>query len=503
MSSDAVNTAPSERENVALLYKAVFMALVFAFALLYRVGTSDFVSASGVGLFMLLGAVIGLMVLGVRESRHQPFSSFSIAAILWMLGYVYRGVVISTTTGSLDHYWGTPEAHLTEAAVLAILAYLFFVIGYRSRVGPALARWVPYLAFPSWSKTSDSKLLFKLYLLYSAGWVGRLLQFSYGIFHRQQETLLDISLKSWVNMIAQMAIFSIWAIMAVKARRGDRFVTFIPWFIVEFIYGLVEGGRTTMGRAVLIYWFAKSLYGKRPIKWINVILVLSISFIGVFPFFSVIRTSYYKTTDEHGRQGVNTALTSVQRWDETFEASDFSALQRGIYLRFAYIDPLLVVIDRVPSMYPFQNGDTFVWHSIAAPVPRVFWRNKPVFDAGRQWAILFGDDPNKEDLGSYGYVGTIGEAFFNFGYYGVFVLLLIGIWVRLHWSRYQRYKGVDPVSAIRVPYLWVTASPVVHLSGLFGGFWRGFFDMYFFTILIFGIPRVVTHRSGLLKPDED
>ena len=492
----------AEGEKIALLYKILFLSAFLSLVLLYRVAVSEQVNPVAMPLFLVLGVLIGIAVIAIPEARLQPFSAFSYAAILWLVGYVYRGVVLSTTPGAMANVWGTPEDHLVPAAWLSILGFVCFFLGYRSRVGPALGRWMPFVTFPSWTKMPTSKLMLKLYILYGVGWLGRLLLFSVGIFHRQQEILVDISLRSWISMLAQMAIFSVWAIMAIKNQRGDRLVTFLPWFFVEFIHGLIEGGRTVMARGVLIYFFTRSLYGPKAIKWSNVILVIALSFITVFPMLSMIRHSYYRTQDAQGRQGVDTAIDSVKRWDEEYRDSEFSTLQSGIYMRFAYIDPLLVVLDRVPSLYPFQQGATFLVHSFIAPIPRLFWKNKPMFNSGRKWSILFADDPNETEIGTYTYIGTISEAYFNYGYMGVLLLFVIGVWLRLHWSRYITYKQVDPVSVVRIPFLVSLTSPVAHLTSLFSGIWRQTFDMYFYTVLIFGIPRIVSRRSSMLKPKE-
>ena len=489
----------TERQNAALLYKILFVALFISLAVLYRVTTSDEVHTAGFSLFLLLGILVAASVVMLKEPRGQPFCAFSIAAILWVLGFVFRGIVLSTSGGGLDRFWGAPEEHLVEAAVLCILGFLFFFLGYRSRIGPMVASWIPYVAFPNWEKMPHGKLLFKLYLFYAIGWGGRVLLFSIGVFHRQQELSADVTFRSWANMIAQMSIFSVWALMAIKNEKGHRFVSFIPLVVIEFLYGLIEGGRTTMVQTLVIYLFTRSLYGRRPVKWINILLVLTISFISIFPLLSMIRNSYYRATDEEGKQGVDTAIRAISRWDDTYSTGGLSVLQEGIFRRFAYIDPLLVVLDRVPSLYPFQHGDTFISQSLYTPIPRLFWKDKPIHDTGRRWAIMFGDDPSEAAIGTHGHIGIVAEAFFNFGYWGLVLLFFTGAWVRMHWTRYTTYKSVDPASALRIPYLWGISSPVIPMVVVCAGFWRSFFDMYFFTVLMFGIPKIVRHDSGYLR----
>ncbi len=491
-----------EREKTALLYKIIFLTVMMSFLLLYRVASSEYVDPVGLPLFLVLAVLIGVAVIAIPEARTQPFSAFSYSAILWLMGYVYRGVVVSTEQGGVVTYWGTPEDHLVEGAWLCILGYFCFFIGYRSRIGPAIGRFWPYVAFPSWQTLTPGKLMFKLYIFYGIGWLGRLLLFSVGIFHRQQEILVDISMRTWFNMLAQMAIYSIWAIFAIKNSKSHRFVTFLPWFIIEFVYGMIEGSRTVMVMAALIYFFTRRLYGPRAFKWSNVILLRSISYLTIFPALSFVRQTYYKAQDQSGQQGVDTAIDSVGRWGEEAGETRFSDLQQGIALRFAYLDNLLIVLDRVPSVYPYQHGDTFVSNVIFAPVPRIFWKNKPVFNSGRRWAILFHDDRNEGEIGTYTSIGIIAEAFFNFGHVGVLMMFIIGVWLRIHWTRFTKYKGVDPVSPVRLPFIMTLTSPVLHITSVFSGIWRATFDVYFFIILLFGVPRIVTWRSKMLNRDE-
>lgn len=490
----------NERDKTALLYKILFLTCFLSLVLLYRVAVSENVDPVALPLFLVLGLLVGGAVIVLPEARRQPFSAFSYAAILWLAGYVYRGVVLSTALDSMVTVWGSPEEHLVPAAWLVILGFSCFFLGYRSRIGPALGNWIPMVVFKSWTEMPTAKLMLKLYILYGVGWLGRMLLFSVGIFHRQQEILVDVSLRAWFNMLALMAMFGVWAIMAIKNARGDRFITFVPWFFIEFVNGLIEGSRTVMARAFVIYFFTRSLYGPRATKWSNMILVISISFITLFPVLSFIRQSYYKTQDIQGKQGVDTALDSVNRWGQDYQDTEFSDLQQGIFLRFAYLDPLLIVLDRVPSMYRYQHGSTFLQNIIFAPVPRIFWKDKPIFNSGRKWSILFADDHNETDIGTYTYIGTVAESYFNFGHLGVLVMFVIGVWLRLHWSRYSTYKPVDPVSAVRIPFVMGLTSPVSHITGLFSGVWRHTFDMYFFTILIFGLPRIVSRSSKMLKP---
>ncbi len=444
-------------------------------------------SPSALLLFLALGVLIVAAIQDIPEARSQPLSAFSHACLLWLVGFVYRGVSLSISGATYHHLWGDPASRLPAAALLCIAGFGLLWFGYRSDLPGRVARAVPFVVFPRASRMTMPELMRMMYILYAVGWLGRLMLFKLGAFHgRYSVADSAVQYLSWIRMVANFSELSLWGLMALKHSRRDALTTFVPWFIIEFLYGLVDGGRTKMVMGIYIYFFTKSLYSARPISWRNLVGVAALGMLLVFPILTIFRFSYHQVTREED-PGLASAFQATDRWAENYEIASFGNLQSGIAIRFGHLDPMLTVLDRVPSSYSFQRGETFVPYTLTALIPRVIWKDKPLFDMGRTTSQLFFDI---DDGATSTSLGTLADTYYNFGIFGLPLMVLIGAWLRFHWERYCVYRTLEPISSLRIPILLQLASPMLPLVAITAGFQRTFFDLYVYYIIVFGLPRL-------------
>ncbi len=443
-------------------------------------------------LFTLLGLAIVLAVRVTPEARSQPFSAFSMACLLWFVGFSYRGIQLSITGAVNPRLWGDPASQLPLAGLLSIAGFLAFWLGYWSNLGKRLCRALPFVVFPRVSAISARRLETRLYLLYGAGWLGRVVLFGLGMYHGQSGASdAAVVYLSWIKMVANFAHLSLWGVLALKNSRQDPLVTFLPWFAIEILYGMIYGGRSALGMGFFVFFATRSLYAIRPVRWHVLLGIIVVSMLFVVPFLTIVRYSYYQATAESGTAGLATAIDATDYWEEAYESTSLENLRDGAEARFGYLDPLLTVLDRVPDDYPFQRGETFIPYTLTALIPRVLWRDKPLFNMGQETTRLFFDHESGDTSTS---LGTLGDSYYNFGLFGLVLMVPVGTWLRFHWERYCVYRTLEPISATRIPFLYHIASPMLPLVSITAGFPRAFIDLYVYFFLVLGIPKLVRWR---------
>jgi hypothetical protein len=81
------------------------------------------------------------------------------------------------------------------------------------------------------------------------------------------------------------------------------------------------------------------------------------------------------------------------------------------------------VLDVTPADVPFQGGQTYAFVAVTL-VPRFLWPDKPsVNDANRFYQRAYGLTAERQLAGVSIAVGVLGEAFINFGWPGVIVMM--------------------------------------------------------------------------------
>ena len=78
-----------------------------------------------------------------------------------------------------------------------------------------------------------------------------------------------------------------------------------------------------------------------------------------------------------------------------------------------------------PSVIPYQNGETYSYFLVAF-IPRVLWPNKPTTGtANAFYAVTYGITTEEGAKTTTFGVSLLGEAFINFGWYGVVLIMLL------------------------------------------------------------------------------
>jgi len=108
---------------------------------------------------------------------------------------------------------------------------------------------------------------------------------------------------------------------------------------------------------------------------------------------------------------------------------------------FLGVGKTAAIIDKVPYSYDHTYGETyFLW--LVAPIPRSLWPNKPVVRIGGVLGEAIFGIVGKSGIPP----GAIGEAYLNFGWLGIpLILFAIGVILKVFYNRYGRtaYRNMN------------------------------------------------------------
>ncbi len=116
-------------------------------------------------------------------------------------------------------------------------------------------------------------------------------------------------------------------------------------------------------------------------------------------------------------------------WQETLtgtrELSEATSTATG---RADFIHQVAYIHSMTPSVVPYQFGRTYSFFAVAL-IPRIIWPDKPVAgNANGFYAVTYGVTTEEGAKNSTFGVSILGEAFINFGWFGIiFIMLLQGI----------------------------------------------------------------------------
>jgi len=462
---------------------AILTSVAIAFAMVSSADSqSSFIET--IAILILLGSCV-LALTSIREIRGNPSHPLSVLIITITVHYGLAAVLLALSTQRAD----VPVQSLPTACLMVAASIPLLLAGFFMPIGQRLAYKAPVLCFPAESKRVSS-LWVRALVLYGIGWVFRVFLLSQGVYHIQQELSgYLVQYKSVLDDFKAFADFSFLAIvLLVFLKRAPRVLLMLV-LSGEIAYGLAYGGASAIFGPFILVGFVYSFYCKR-IKWWQVAVGIAVLLLVIAPLSYAYR-AIYNSYLTHAGPSVDNVESAVS----TTALDPVRAIQdneENIARRMSYVSSLLLVLDRVPRLYPFQRGDTFVPQLLSLPIPRALWAGKPNLSTGREFAIDFFDDPNKSEVGSNAGIGMIAEFYYNFGFWGLICLVPVGVVIRFVWERTKLYIAIEPCSAVRIPFLiLLVAGLETPLALYIGGLLRGPVTLYLYMILLYGtLPAV-------------
>jgi len=446
---------------------------------------------------LFLTAVITLPLLLNRKLARDVFSPFSYLLYYDFILLVFPAFIIEFTVS--DEYL---LQRLPVTILLIGTSFLFVWFGYSQKWGRILASVVPLVGFPS--QRANVPWL-RILMLYGVGWIGRVVVMQKGFSHLPNEEVMRWQFLSIMRDLGYFSTLS-FVLLAyhvlhrLRARqRAVDYLFLVSLTLLELFAGSLYGGRSTIVLPLLLLAFTYSM-AVRPIRWI---ILLPISFLAILvlgPALSQYRDVFYTSMQEgvtSRLEIVSRALDSLQSQekggrDEWLQGFDVLAQRTGTF------ESVMRVLDRVPSVVDYAWGDTFVPDLLTVFIPRALWADKPVYLTGRYFEVVFWDG-----VGDYSSVGTSvgitipGELYFNFGWFGLFGVIIVGVILRtLHereilYAKFERHNEV-----VRRHFtVFFMASMSGMISGyIAGGIRMGLVYLFFLAIVNWSWPQIFRYR---------
>ncbi|MDQ1637031.1 MAG: hypothetical protein QOF62_370 [Pyrinomonadaceae bacterium] len=176
-----------------------------------------------------------------------------------------------------------------------------------------------------------------------------------------------------------------------------------------------------------VFFVVKWLYTRRiPVAPIVVTVLL-------FVFLSPVKSDYRQAIGENSDTFEQSSLVkgtlwiqnAAEYWQDTFTgARDLTEATSSASDRADFIHQVAHIYSMTPSDVPYQYGKTYSFFAVAL-IPRIIWPDKPVAgSANGFYAVSYGITSEEGAKTTTFGVSILGEAFMNFGWAGVVLIML-------------------------------------------------------------------------------
>lgn len=422
--------------SLAILNVLVFMAGAIALAMPGELGTND---------IMLSALVIAyLVVLSYRCARH-PADLVEMDTLFLAFFGIY--VVLPIVAFVLWQAVGDPPGFIdlvvhfeSGVIVVAVAAFLSFLFGYSSAIGPVLARLMPQ-ADGAWRRSEGFAISWGL-LLIGAALVGILVG-SVGLetlteskYARGYQETAGLGVLAGGVMLVRIGLVVLYLTRAERDRRAPV----LPWILFAVVALLVlRIGRRRFVLETGLALLVAHHFSVRRIRLRALVVVAAMSLL----VFSVVGLARAYLAE--GLGGIFAHLL-----DEFGLGEIPKVMAEPITVLLALTETMY----QVPSQEPFRLGRTFV-EAFEILIPLPLHPSRPL--APSEWFVNLIDPGVAAAGGGYSYA-LLAEGYLNFGILGAMVTsFLEGIVVRA----VVTYRRLFPSSRSRILIYAIAVSLIV------------------------------------------
>jgi hypothetical protein len=118
--------------------------------------------------------------------------------------------------------------------------------------------------------------------------------------------------------------------------------------------------------------------------------------------------------------------SAVEYWQDTFAGSrDLTEATSSATSRADFIHQVAHIYSMTPTVVPYQYGKTYSFFAVAF-IPRIVWPDKPTAGSANEfYAVTYGVTSEEGAKTTTFGVSILGEAFMNFGWAGVILVMLL------------------------------------------------------------------------------
>lgn len=409
-------TRLSQREGANVVLLALPPLCVTGLLWLTRLQDVTWIEVIGSGLLLTFAWVT------FRQWRLSGIKYVSVVPVLTFAYWLYFGLAI---------FWGArrdisigrgrliTEEEFQWAIIMAVCGILCLWLGMRSGIGRRFARRTVLDIDPG-RETTWNYLRILLLLSLPLSFISQAYPFLLGGGGRQFLVILS------TNVPIVIYLLLLRRVLASKAQAIDIFLI-VSFLLVKALVGIASGwlGATA---ALVVVSGCLYLYERHKIPATGVVLLLCYIF-----FFQAGKAAFRSTFwGERVQAGVTEKVSywssqSLRIWQAALEDPTGQGRRQLIeqtLSRMSLLQQTANVLQMTPSVVPYQYGRLYLFMAVTL-IPRAIWPEKPsVNEANQFYQVAYGlTEP--DDLSSVSIaVGTLAESFINFGWFGLFIVMI-------------------------------------------------------------------------------
>ena len=365
--------------------------------------------------------------------------------------------------------------------------FIFFILGYYSvnynkHIKSLTAKLINRIPDINNYTIQVKNLTMLLITLLIIGWISRILVMKTGGYYHiesggsyieRSDTSFSqyIGIGSLFPIVALALLFSEW----LKSNKAKYLFISLVFLLVEVVYALPSGSKERILLPIAIVLFLYSLKKKLPI--VPLILSVALFMFFISPFVGIYRSI---TLSGHMIKDIQFVSFLYFRLFENIGVALNSIFYYIFGERFNYSIVVSRIVDQTPFIWDFKYGYTYFIFLISI-IPRILWPGKPLIaaqanDFGRDYGFLYPTDYSTSIDMSW-----VGEMFINFGWYGVIVGFIYGLFYRTLYDYFMRNRKLTSLSVI----LYVFTLYYMIRGGMFAVQFAGLLKLYIVTFIVF------------------
>lgn len=398
----------------------------------------------GISFYLHKRYVRGLMVTIELVSTAGVAIAFLIPSLL---------LSIINLPDSAQHSYGPYLDLLPEVAFAALLGQSFFFIGYSLNMSQRKIIKVLSTPIPLSTCISINTFFKYFFWLIALSWIARISLLSTGTYYHQFRSEFQFKETALASMLFQIANYGSYVIAGVWLQvfiRKSSDVLAKKWLILAICFTSAD-----------LIWYLPT-GGREPVFVLGIIVFISYLFISrelpikiflISSFFSILVVVFMGSYREVIRSTASSAsgikfseisyslATAKDQTLDNWESDEWISIAS----RPSEFRPVAAIIGGVPSSVPYLMGDTYL-DIIWIFVPRFIYPDKPMTILPiNQWFF--------QDEGGSSPATLIGEAYLNFGWPGICLVLLIVGWISSLFDIFM-WNNINYFS--RYSFIWAT-----------------------------------------------
>lgn len=369
------------------------------------------------GVYLLFGGICFWVIFSNVQQPFKP-SVFSIMLFYHIL-QIMAGVWLSNYLGKDINY---RSAHMDTATIFSYigLVALFIPIIYYQRKIPtiSLQRLKVYADRMSINRTFNAYLLAFFSMNALAGLAFVVPGLTQVIF-------------SFVNI--KWFFFILFGFQVILKRQ--KVMEFVVFVLLEFTLGFLSYFSDFKTVILFGLFIALVFLSRVSFKQILVVAILIYGLFNLAILWTSIKGDYRSflnqgTKSQTVNVGTGEALNKLINLSESrVNLNNFDDAAVNLFERLQYTYHLAKTMDRIPSVLPFENGSNIAGILSYVTTPRILNPNKPKYEASVRARKYTGLSYAGAAQGVSFSLGYFADCFIDFGYYGMWIPLMILGWI--------------------------------------------------------------------------